>query len=126
MRRVGAVFAGLLTIVVLSTLTDVVLHATGVYPPWFQPMPDGLFVLAISYRIAFGILGSYITARLAPEQPMKHALILGAIGVVISTAGAIAVLKKPELGPAWYSLAVIAISLPCAWIGGRLAGRATT
>jgi hypothetical protein len=26
-----------------------------------------------------------------------------------------------EAGPAWYSLAVIGIALPCAWVGGKLA-----
>jgi hypothetical protein len=27
-----------------------------------------------------------------------------------------------DAGPAWYSLAVIAIAMPCAWAGGRLRG----
>jgi hypothetical protein len=46
--------------------------------------------------------------------------VLGAIGTVVALAGAIAMW---ELGPGWYSLSVAAISLPCAWIGARLAGR---
>jgi hypothetical protein len=25
-----------------------------------------------------------------------------------------------DAGPAWYSLAVIAIAMPCAWAGGKL------
>lgn len=117
LRRVGAVFAGLLVIVVLSTATDAVLHATGIYPPFPQRMADGLFLLATAYRIVFGVLGCYVTARLAPDQPMRHALALGGIGTVLSIAGAVAMW---ELGPGWYSLAVIAISLPCAWAGARL------
>ena len=116
-RSVGAVFAGLLVIVVLSTATDAVLHAAGVYPPAPRRMADELFLLATAYRIAFGVLGCYVTARLAPDHPMRHALALGAVGTVLSTAGAAAMW---ELGPGWYSLAIIAISLPCAWIGGRL------
>jgi hypothetical protein len=117
LRRAGAVFAGLLTIVVLSTATDAVLHATGVYPPYPQRMADELFLLATGYRIVFGIAAGYVAARLAPDQPMRHALALGAIGVVLSTAGAAAMW---ELGPGWYSLAIIAIALPCAWAGARL------
>ena len=120
LHRVGAVFAGLLTIVVLSTATDAVLHATGVYPPFPQRMADELFLLATAYRIVFGIAAGYATARLAPDQPMRHALALGAIGVLLSTAGAAAMW---EFGPGWYSLAVIAISLPCAWTGARLRAR---
>lgn len=123
-RRIGAVLAGLLTIVILSTATDAVLHATDIFPPWGQPMADSLFLLATAYRIVFGILGCYITARLAPDRPMHHALALGLIGVVIATAGAIAVLGKgPEFGPTWYALAIIGISLPCAWLGAKLAQR---
>lgn len=41
-RSIGAIVAGFLVIVVLSVGTDVVMHATGIYPPWFQYMPDWL------------------------------------------------------------------------------------
>lgn len=117
LRRIGAVLGGLLTIVLLSTATDGVLHATGVYPPPRQPMSDGLFALATGYRVVYGVLAGYVTARLAPDRPMRHALALGWIGVVVSVAGAIAMWAY---GPAWYSLVIIAIALPCAWAGGRL------
>jgi hypothetical protein len=120
-RSIGAVVAGLLVIVVLSTATDVVLHATGVFPPFGQPMTDALFLLATAYRIIYGVAGCYIAARLAPDRPMRHALALGVVGVVFSTAGAIATWNRgPAFGPKWYPLAVIAIALPCAWVGGRL------
>jgi len=120
LRRAGAVFAGLLTIVVLSTAVDAVLHATGVYPPFPVRMADELFLLATAYRIVFGVAAGYVTARLAPDHPMRHALALGGIGVALSTAGSIAMW---EYGPGWYSLAIIAISLPCTWAGARLAAR---
>lgn len=118
LRRAGAVLAGLITVGVLSSVTDGVLHATGVYPPPRQPMSDALFALATTYRIAYGVGGGYVTARLAPDHPMRHALTLGWIGVVISLAGAAAMWAY---GPAWYSLVVIAIALPSAWAGGKLA-----
>jgi hypothetical protein len=121
LRSIGAVVAGLLVIVVLSTATDMVLHATGVFPPFGQPMSDALFLLATAYRIVYGVAGCYITARLAPDRPMQHALVLGVVGLVVSTAGAVATWNRgPEFGPKWYPLAVIAIALPCAWAGGRL------
>jgi hypothetical protein len=118
LRRVGAVLAGLLAIFAITTVTDIVLHATGIFPPWGQPMSSVLFLVALAYRIVYGVLGCYIAARLAPDHPMRHALALGVVGVVLSTAGAVAMW---EAGPAWYSLAVIGISIPCAWVGGRLA-----
>jgi hypothetical protein len=121
LRSIGAVLAGLLAIIILSVATDQALHATGVFPPFGQPMADGLFLLATAYRIVYGVVASYITARLAPEQPMQHALALGVVGLAISTAGAVAMWNEmPAIGPKWYALAVIAIALPCAWVGGRL------
>jgi hypothetical protein len=121
LRSIGAIVAGLLVIFVLSLGTDVVLHATGVFPPWFQPMAGPLFVLALAYRCVYAVLGCYITARLAPNRPMKHAIILGVIGVFLSLIGLISTWNAgPEFGPKWYPLALVVSSLPCAWVGGKL------
>jgi hypothetical protein len=117
LASIGAVLAGLLTTVILSVATDAVLHATSVYPPLGQRMSDPLFLLATAYRIVFGIAGGYVAARLAPDRPMQHALALGLIGLALSTAGSLAMW---EYGPAWYSLAIIASAIPCAWAGGKL------
>lgn len=121
LRSIGAVLAGLLAVFVLSLGTDVVMHATGIYPPWLQPMSDSLFLLATAYRIVYGVLGSYIAARLAPDRPMQHALVLGVVGLALSIAGTVATWNAgPELGPKWYPLALVATALPCAWVGGKL------
>ncbi len=117
LRSILAVGAGLVAIIVLSTVTDLVMHSTGIFPPVGEPMAGWLFVIALVYRIVYGILGSYLTARLAPNQSMAHALILGTIGLVLSVIGAVVMW---DAGPAWYSLGVAAIALPCAWMGGRL------
>lgn len=79
----------------------------------------GLNLLALAYRCAYAVLGSYITAAVAPRNPMRHALVLGAIGVVLSLAGAIAAIPL-KLGPAWYPILLVVSSLPCAWLGGVL------
>lgn len=120
LRSTGAVLAGLIAIVVLSTAADAVLHATGVYPPFPERMADEWFALATAYRIVFGVAGCWLTARLAPGRPLAHTLALGGIGTVLSIAGAAAMWAY---GPAWYSLAIIAISFPCAWAGARLHAR---
>jgi hypothetical protein len=123
-RSVWAVFAGFLVVVVLSTGTDAVMHATGVFPPFGEPMSDGRFLLATAYRIVYAILGSSLTARLAPRRPLRHALVGGAIGLVLASVGAAATWNKgPEFGPHWYPLALVATALPCAWVGGRLGRR---
>ena len=85
-RSILAVLAGLVTIFVTHLGTDQILHMTGVFPPWDQPMNDpALNALALAYRCVFSVLGCYIAARLAPSAPMAHALTLGAIGTVLST-----------------------------------------
>jgi hypothetical protein len=119
-RSAAALLFGFVTVVVLSLATDEVLHLLKVYPPWNEPMYDsGLCLLALSYRIVYAILGSYIVARYAPNRPMGHALISGVVGTVIGTAGAIATIPM-HLGPAWYPIAIAVTSLPCAWLGGVL------
>jgi len=87
-------------------------------------MADSLFLLALAYRTVDAIIGTYLVGRLAPHRPRRHAMTLGLIGVVLSSLGVVATIYGgPELGPIWYPLALVAISLPCAWIGGTLAQR---
>ena len=120
-RSVVAVVAGFFVTALLSLGTDVVMHATGVFPPWLEPMSNGLFVLATAYRIVFTVLGGYATAALAPRQPMRHVVVLGAIGTVVAAIGAAATWNaSPALGPKWYPLMLVATALPCVWLGGAL------
>lgn len=50
---------------------------------------------------------------------MRHALILGVIGFVLSLLGALAAIPL-KLGPSWYPISLIITALPCAWLGGVL------
>lgn len=85
---------------VLSLGTDQVFHVLKVYPPWGQTMSDPLFLLATAYRLAYGVLGSYIAARLAPDRPMWHAMFLGYLGLVLSIAGTLPRgMRHRRLGP---------------------------
>jgi hypothetical protein len=121
LRRIGAVLAGLLFVIIVTTATDALMHATEIFPPLGQPMADSLFVLALAYRIIYSIIGGYITARLAPDQPAKHALILGCIGFVLGLAGTVATWNRgPEFGPKWYPLLIMLTAIPSVWLGGKL------
>ena len=126
-RSVGAIAAGFIAVFVLSLGTDQVLHVLNVYPPWGQPMWEpGLNLLALGYRILYTILGGYITARLAPHSPVRHAMILGVIGLVLSTAGAVYTITKFDFGPDWYPILLAVTALPCSWLGGELRQRQAT
>ena len=118
LRSVGAVLGALAANAVLSLAIDQVLHVLGVYPPWGQPMDDSRFLLATAYRLVIGVASGYLAARLAPDRPMRHAIALGVVGVVLSLAGALATWNRPELGPKWYPLSLIVLAIPCAWLGG--------
>ena len=119
-RSAAAVLGGLVAVFVLSLGTDQVLHVLKVYPPWGEPMFDpGLCLLALAYRTVYAVAGSYIAARLAPHAPMGHAVALGVVGLIVSTAGAIATIPM-NLGPAWYPIALALTALPCGWLGGFL------
>src|SRR5258706_13200249 len=120
-KSIWAVVAGLLVIVVVTTLVDIVLHATGVFPPMGQPIGDALALLATFYRIVISVGGAWLTARLAPDKPMKHAMILGCVGVVLGVAGAVATWNL-GLGPRWYPIALVVLAIPQCWLGGRIYG----
>jgi hypothetical protein len=122
-RSIVAVLLGFLAVVVLSLGTDEIFHLLQVYPPWDQPMPQPeLNLLALSYRLVYTVLGGYVTARLAPNAPMRHVWILAIIGLVMGTAGAIATIPM-NLGPAWYPISLAVTAVPCTWLGGFLARR---
>jgi hypothetical protein len=118
------VVAGIVTAVGLTLGADLALYALGIFPPAGQPPRDGQLALATVYRVVFGVLGSYVSARLAPNRPMWHAMIPGILGFVVSIVGAVATWNRgPAFGPHWYPLALIVTALPCAWVGGWLRER---
>ena len=95
-----AVLVGFMSVAVLSLSTDQVLHVLEIYPPWGEPMHDpALNVLALSYRIAYAILGGFITASLAPLAPMRHVIVVGILGLVAGSAGAITAITVADLAP---------------------------
>src|SRR5215831_12306914 len=116
-----ALGAGVLVVVVVTTLVDIVLHSAGVYPPLNQPIDNRLALLATAYRVVIGVYGAWLTARLAPSRPMKHAMILAGIGVVLGLVGVVTTWNS-GLGPRWYPIALVVLAIPQSWVGARLAG----
>jgi len=95
-----AVLAGIATGAVLSVGTDMVLRALGIFPSLREVMANSLLLLATIYRCIYGVLGSYVTARLAPSRPMMYALVLGCLGCAVSILGAVMTWNRgPAFGP---------------------------
>jgi hypothetical protein len=59
-EALGPVLTGIIVGVLLTIVTDVMLHAIGVYPPSSQPTvnADALLLLATAYRVVYGVLGA--------------------------------------------------------------------
>jgi hypothetical protein len=124
LQSVVAVVAGAVAGIVVTLITDAVLHKVGVFPPSGQPAGDGPLVLATLYRTVYGVAGAYITARLAPSRPMLHVMALGALGLIASLAGAVATWNKIEIyGPHWYPVALVVVALPQSWLGAKIRER---
>jgi hypothetical protein len=83
----GAVAAGFIVTALTSTGADAVMHTAGIFPSAPHLMSDRLFALAAAYRAPLTVAGGYVTARLAPDRPMRHAGILAGIGLVAGLAG---------------------------------------
>ena len=125
LKSIGAVLSGLIFIGISHTAVDKILEGLGIFPNPDEGLHvTWMLVVALAYRTVLSIVGCYITAALAPSRPMLHALILGFIGLVISTIAAINLIPV-NLSPAWYPITLAVISVPCAWIGGMLAERRT-
>jgi hypothetical protein len=119
-KGIGAILAGMIFIVFTHTATDFVLERLGIFPPPEQGFHiTWMVVTATIYRSIYTVAGGYITAALAPTPKMRYVLILGIIGLVISTLAAIATIPM-RLGPAWYPIALAVLALPCVWLGGKL------
>jgi hypothetical protein len=118
-KSIWALVAGVLFVIVLTTIIDIVLHLVGFYPPIGLPMDDRQSLVATAYRIVISIAGAWITARLAPAKPMKHVMILGVLGTILGVVGVVATWNR-DLGPHWYPIALAVLAIPQSWVGGRL------
>lgn len=112
----GDILAGLVTIVVLSNGTDTVLEATDVFPPLAVQQEqrfDTPWMVALAYRGVYAVAGGYVTAALAPNRPVRHAVVLGVVGIVLG------VVATWGITPAWFNVLLVVLGLPCVWLGAK-------
>ena len=118
-KSIWAVVAGVLFVIVMTTIVDGVLHLVGFFPPMDQPIDDRQSLVATNDRNNISIAGAWITARLAPAKPMKHVLVLGIVGTMLGLIGVAATWNR-GLGPRWYPVALAVLAIPQSLAGGWL------
>jgi hypothetical protein len=120
LRHIGAVLAGIIVVVALSVATDLALQAT-IFPELaHKNAPNTLLLIATAYRTVYGVLGGFVTARLAPNAPMIDATVLGVVGTAAALAGAMSMQGESA---AWYPWTLVVLALPQTLLGGYLANR---
>jgi hypothetical protein len=113
-----AILAGFVLGAVLSLGTDFLLNSLGIMSMQnFKQNSSLIVAFVVIYRFAFNVAGCYLTAKLAPNKPMKHVIIIGVIGTILGILGSVAMWDQAV---PWYNIAIILISLPSAWLGGKL------
>ena len=119
LQSIGAVILAIATGAILSITTDKILEKTGAMTnDSFDANPAWLIMLLVLYRTIYNIVGSYLLAKLTPNNPMKHVIVLGIIGVALGIIGTIVMWHIP---PRWYPITLVIFTLPSAWLGGKLA-----
>jgi xanthine/uracil permease len=122
LRSIGSVVAGFVFIAIGVNVANIPLRR--MMPEAFDAnggTHDTTALLISFVTVAvFAVAGSYLTARLAPNRPMRHALILAAAGLVFNVVSAA---MMWGYWPAWYTLISLALVMPYGWLGGRLRER---
>jgi hypothetical protein len=123
-RSVAAVLAGFVTLSVaiyamqgagtailrqmnpdLPATVSIVNHSTGTRVFWLM------------WETASMMAAGYVTARLAANSHVVHAIVMGAIQAFV-TLSAMFSIRSEE--PMWFWLTGIAMMIPAAWLGGWL------
>ena len=110
LKSIWAVVAGILVIVLLSIGTDAILES-------FIYGLNQMLIIPLIYRTIYAVIGGYITAKLAPQNPKKHVLILNCIGIFMGLLG---VIFGWNLSAHWYPIALVITSAVGVWYGGEL------
>lgn len=117
-KSIVAVIVGFILVGVLAVAADFAVHAAApqAYDATGRTENLAVLVLALLYTPAFGVVGGYVTAWLAPRNPQRHAAILGVLGLVLSVP---VVATHWNDAPAWYHIVSLLTIVPAACLGGR-------
>lgn len=120
LKGIGAIIAGTVTAIVLTTIADAVLESLGIFAPVGRPgeYSSWMLFIALAYRIGFTALGGFVVGKLAPEKPVGHILVMAIIATLLGIGG---ILASWGVLAAWFLFGQAILSFPAVWYGGKVA-----
>lgn len=121
-RSAVAVATGFIVIGVLAFGTDALVRAQipSAYESSGRMESVAWLLFTQAYVFLYATIGCWLAARLAPDRPMRHALLLGWLGLAFNVVGSAA---QWSTVPVWYHVVALALVMPAAWLGGRIRER---
>ena len=117
LRAFLALAAGFLSMAVMVSIATAVLIK--LVPEWVgtkgQPRAGYVFV-NLGYSLAAAMVGGYVTAWIAQNNPLIHTLVLALVVLLLS---ALSALQQRGQQPIWYQLTLIALT-PAGIVAGGL------
>ena len=121
-RSIVAVVVGFLVIGALAFGTGKLVQTT--WPAQVDaagvPTTALMMIVQLLYVGVYATFGCWLAGRLAPGRPMRHALVVGVLGLALNIPSALAL---RDTAPAWYLAAGVLTTMLWAWLGGRIAER---
>jgi hypothetical protein len=116
LRAFLALLAGFLTMALMVAAATAVLAKY--IPEWTgtpgQPRAGYIFV-NLGYSFAAAIAGGYVTAWIAKDNPLVHAL---ALALIVLLLAAVSAVQQRGQQPIWYQLLLVAVTPAGVVLGG--------
>jgi hypothetical protein len=121
-RSIVAIVTGFIIIGALAQGTSMLLMRTapGAFDANGRGTTAALELAMHAYVFAYATFGCWLTGRMAPNRPMRHALILGVLGLILNITGTA---MTWNTAPLWSHLLGVGLVMPAAYLGGLLAER---
>lgn len=126
-RSVLAILAGIVALTAASFAIEAVVNPLlmHLFP---RALPDAAalsrsvpaHLVMFAYTFASVVLGGYVTAWMVKSAPVAHAVIMGAVEVLLTLW---AMRAFPHQAPLWSWIAGMVFIIPAAWLGGALRAR---
>jgi hypothetical protein len=114
-RVVLAVVAGWLTNAILVGFTEILLWKT--MRGAGGKLPGSYYIIDLSFQCCFTVLGAYLSCLIAGPSRRVAMFSLMSLGLLI---GGLFLPSSWSREPHWYRIALLAVWVPCVWIGWTL------